>query len=124
MYKALYLIHTSCVFLSLAGFVWRGSLIVRGRALARWMKIAPHGVDALLLASAIGLALELQLNPLLHGWLAAKIVAVVAYIGFGLRLMRFSHTQRTRLVNFALALLCAIYIVLVALSKSPLPGIL
>ena len=49
---------------ALAGAAW-----VRGRV----ARTLPHAVDTVLLASAIGLAWLLQLNPLTTPWLAAKI---------------------------------------------------
>ena len=124
MYKTYYLIHVSCVVLSLAGFIWRGSLLLQGRGLSRWLKVTPHIIDTMLLASAIALAIELRLSPFENGWLAAKIIVLLAYVGFGMGMIRFSHSHNTRFINFSLALICATYIVLAALTKSVLPGII
>ena len=45
------------------------------RLQAKPVKILPHVIDTVLLASAIALAIMASLNPLEHGWLSAKIMA-------------------------------------------------
>ena len=51
-------LHVLCALLSISGFAGRGILMLKGSALlsARWLKIAPHIVDTLLLLSALVLA--------------------------------------------------------------------
>ena len=89
-YATLKLVHQGAVTLSIAGFFARGlgslagAAWVRGRA----ARTLPHVVDTVLLASAIGLAWLLQLNPLTTPWLAAKIAGLLAYIGLGMVALR------------------------------------
>ena len=67
--------HIVCITLSGALFVWRGTrLIALGRSPAGWERVLPHIIDTLLLTTALGLVFMLRLNPLEHGWLAAKLV--------------------------------------------------
>ena len=69
------------------------------------------------------MVLVLGLNPLVTPWLAAKILALVLYVGLGSAVMR-SSKRRTRMCCFLLANLVYVYIIAVAFSKSPLPGLI
>lgn len=86
----------------------------------KWVKIAPHIIDTLLLASAISLAVILQLSPLEHPWLLAKIMGLLIYIVLGTVALKRGKTKPIRITAFVLALLTFVYIVNVALTKSPL----
>ena len=55
----------------------------------------------------------------MHGWLTAKVLGLLAYIGFGAMALTHGRTLRTRLVFFFLALVAASYIVAVALTRDP-----
>ena len=122
-YALLKLIHVTCVALSGAGFAARGMLmLVRSPMLrARWLRVAPHVVDSLLLMSAIALAWQAQLSPLTHSWLAAKIMALLAYIVLGTIALKRGRTLRTRALAFVAALMTFGYIVSVALTRDPTP---
>ena len=114
-------IHVACVVLSIAGFAARGALMLAGSGLlhARFVRVAPHVVDTILLASAIWLAWTLEQYPFVHGWLTAKVLGLIAYIGFGTMALRHGKTQRSRCLYFVLALLAAAYIGAVALTRDP-----
>lgn len=116
-------VHVGCVLLSLAGFASRGALMLRGSPLlqARFVRVAPHVVDTLLLASALWLAWMMQQYPFVHGWLTAKVLGLLAYIILGSIALRRGHTRAVRLAALAGALLAAGYVVAVALTKNPLP---
>jgi uncharacterized membrane protein SirB2 len=111
-------IHVACVILSIAGFVARGGLMLAGSPLlqARLVRVAPHVVDTLLLASAVWLAWVLQQYPFVHGWLTAKVLGLLAYIALGSIALR-----RRQPLALAGALLAAGYVVAVALTKDPFP---
>lgn len=86
---------------------------------ARWVRIAPHVVDTLLLVSAIGLAVQLRLSPVQHTWLLAKIVALLLYIGLGVVALRRGRNRLVRALAWVAALATYLYIVAVAVTKSP-----
>lgn len=115
------LLHISCAALSVTGFFIRGLWMIQGsnKLSQRWVKIAPHIIDTVLLTSAIGLAIHWQLSPLEHPWLMAKIIALLAYIGFGTLALKRAKTLQLRISCWLLALLCFSYIVSVAITKSP-----
>ncbi len=114
-------LHVACVILSLGGFAARGVLMLAGSRWlnARWVRIAPHVVDTVLLASAAWLAWFLQQYPFVHPWLTAKTVGLLAYIGLGMVALRRGRSKRTRVVFFVLALVAAGYVVSVALTRDP-----
>jgi len=85
---------------------------------ARLTRVAPHVVDALLLATGVALAFRAAQYPFVHGWLTAKIVGIVVYIGLGMVALRRGRTRGTRLAAFAAAILTFGYIVGVALTRS------
>jgi len=115
-------IHVATVMLSLFGFVLRGVLRFRGSGLInrKWLKIAPHIVDTVLIASAIILLLQASLNPLTTPWLLAKIVALIIYIGLGLVAFRFVGSRSVALWSWGMAIVVFCYILAVAVTKNPL----
>ena len=116
-------LHLACVVLSLAGFAARGALMLARSPLlqARFVRIAPHVVDTVLLASAIGLAWFLGQVPFVHGWITAKVFALVAYVVLGSIALKRGGTKRVRAAAFAAALAAAGYIVAVALTRDATP---
>jgi uncharacterized membrane protein SirB2 len=122
-YATVKLVHQAAVVMSVAGFVLRASASLAG---ARWVegraaKTLPHAIDTVLLASALTLAAWLHLNPLATPWLAAKIVALLAYIGLGMLAMKPSRPRPQRCVAMLAAFASLAYIVSVAITKNPLP---
>ena len=107
--------------LSIAGFAARGVLMLRGSPLlqARFVRIAPHVVDSLLLASALWLSWLLQQYPFVDAWLTAKVLGLLAYIVLGSIALRHGRTRAARASAYAGALLAAGYIVVVALARDP-----
>jgi len=122
-YVLLKQIHMSCVALSYALFFLRGIWVMRASAMMqqRWLKIAPHTVDTVLLGSAIWLAILLGISPLEHFWLLAKIVALLLYIGLGFIAIKYGKTRRIHLAAWLAAQAVFFYIIAVALTKAVLP---
>ncbi len=125
MYTGIKHLHMLLAIISIVGFTIRGGMKLAGSRWLeqRWLRIAPHVVDTLLLAAGIWLAVASQQYPLAQGWLTAKVVGLVLYIALGLHVMRFATTQRARAISYALALLCFAWIMAVAFSRTVLPGL-
>ncbi len=87
----------------------------------RWVKIAPHMVDTLLLASAIALAWQLGISPLAAPWLGAKIIALLFYIVIGAYALKRGRTKRIRFTAWLAAQMVFFYIVSVAVTHDPAP---
>ena len=125
MYMGLKHLHMLCAVLSILGFIIRGGMKLADSPLLqrKFFKIAPHIIDTVLLASAIGLLFTLQLNPLTQGWLLAKIAGLILYIALGLVVMRFASTRAIRATAYVAAIVVFGYILVVARTKTPLPFI-
>ena len=121
-YATIKLVHVSCAALSIAGFFARGMLMLADSPLlkARPVRVVPHVVDTLLLASAVALAWMSGQYPLERPWLTAKVAALVAYILLGMVALK-GRTRGLRITAFVLAFATVLYIVAVALTRNPLP---
>lgn len=122
MYAEIKAVHMGCAAISICGFVARGVLGLRGAPppAARWLRVAPHVVDTVLLASALWLAWQSMQLPFVQGWLTAKVLALVAYIVLGSLALRPGRSRRARAIAFVLALAAFAYIVSVAIVRDPL----
>ena len=114
--------HVALAFITVVGFVARALLAMVDAPLrnAKWMRIAPHVIDTLLLLCGVALAVQLSLSPFTNGWLMAKIVGLIAYIGFGVMTMR-AGSRPLRLIGFVGAIASVGYIFAVAYSKQVIP---
>jgi uncharacterized membrane protein SirB2 len=121
-YLLLKLTHVTCVVLSYAGFVLRGVWMIRDSRMIerRWMRVLPHVVDTVLLASAIALAVMLKQYPLAEPWLTAKVAGLVLYIVLGMVALKYGSTRRVRMGAWIVAQAVFLYIVAVALTRSVL----
>jgi uncharacterized membrane protein SirB2 len=115
-------VHELCAFASFMLFAVRGVWMLRDSPqLSRhWVKILPHAIDTLLLASAVALTLMLRQYPLSDAWLSAKVVGLLVYIGLGLVALRYGRTRGVRAAAWVGALAVFLYIVSVALRHDPL----
>jgi uncharacterized membrane protein SirB2 len=115
------LFHIALAYLTVIGFVVRGIWVLADSPMRqqKWVRIAPHVIDTLLLVAGVILMLNLSLSPF-SGWLAAKLLGLLAYIGFGVLTMR-ARTRPAQLLGFVGALLSVGYIFSVAFTRSALP---
>ncbi len=120
-YAAIRLVHTSAAALSISLFALRGAWMLYSpqRLQRRWVRIAPHAIDTVLLVSALWLAWQMGADGT-RGWLWAKVVALPAYVVLGTIALRRGRTRGARIVAFVAALATFGYIVSVAVTKSPL----
>lgn len=114
--------HLTCAALSGSFFLVRGTWMLAGSPVLqrRWVKTAPHLIDSLLLASAIGLAVWSHQYPGQQPWLTAKLMALIAYILLGSVALKYGRTKRVRSLAFVAALATFGYIVAVAVTKNAL----
>jgi len=121
-YAVIKMVHVASAVLSISGFALRGGLMLARSPLlnVRVSRIAPHIVDTVLLASAIALAWQSGQYPFAQGWLTAKLLALLAYVVLGSYALKRASSLRARAVFFVLALATVLYIVSVAIARSPL----
>jgi uncharacterized membrane protein SirB2 len=110
----------SAAALSVSLFTLRGLWMLSApqRLQQRWVRIVPHVIDTVLLASALVLAW--QIGPWQNrSWLAAKVVGLLLYVALGMVALKRGRTRATRTSAFVAALATFAYIVSVAITKSP-----
>ncbi|HET7675980.1 MAG TPA: SirB2 family protein [Gammaproteobacteria bacterium] len=120
-YSVIKLVHMSCVALSVSLFAARGLwLLASERPLWRWLRVAPHLIDTLLLASGLTLAFLIHQFPFVNSdWLTAKVIGLIFYIVLGVAVFRASAPRAARWSLWVLAILVFGYIVSVAVTKDP-----
>jgi len=113
-------IHVSCAVLSFSGFFLRGIWMLSGSSLLykRWVKTAPHVIDATLLFSAFLMLYIMQWSVLDYQWLQVKIGALLVYIALGMLALKPGRSKRVRFAAWLLGLVVFLFIVSVAVSKS------
>lgn len=116
-------IHIITVLLSGALFFTRGvwMLLESPWLHRRWVRVVPHVIDTVLLASAIALTLMIRQYPFVNDWLTAKVVALLLYIGTGMIAIRHGRQKSVRATAWIIALLLFAYIVVVAWRHDPWP---
>lgn len=115
-------LHVGAVVVSFGLFLLRGAWMLAAphRLRARWVRIVPHVVDTVLLASAIALAVQTFQYPLARAWLTAKVLGLVVYILLGTITLK-GRTRAQRIRAFLSAIIAFAYIVSVAMTRDPLP---
>lgn len=116
IYEVIKYIHISCVFLSLSGFSLRAYFLLRDpeRLSQGWLKYPPHIVESLLLFSALAMLPLINQYPFVDGWLTAKLVAMLLYIGVAGYTLHAVHTFKKKLFYISLSFSLFLYIVGVA----------
>ncbi len=113
-------LHLTFILLSLISFIGRVILSEINPELLKLkaFKIAPHIINALLIGS--GFVLVFQGNWLSgeYGWIIAKLLVLIAYIGLGLFVMKNQGTKKW--LAFIAAMACIVYIGIVAVTKNAL----
>ena len=117
--------HVTCVVISYMLFFLRGIWSLNGSPIMRqgWVKLVPHVVDTLLLASALAMAYLIQQYPLVDAWLTAKFFGLVLFIILGSVALKHGRTRNIRIAAWLGAQVVFAYVVLVATYHNPLPFI-
>lgn len=120
MYLTLKHIHMTFVALSLLAFLVRGIWLFIDSAMlgSRWVRVMPHVINTILLASGIALAVYLSMSPGDQPWLMAKIVGLIFYIGLGVAAFRAPNPIVRKLL-WVSALVAFFFVVSVAVRKTP-----
>lgn len=109
--------HVALAYLTVAGFLIRAGWKLTESPMReqKWVKISPHVIDTLLLVLGVTMAVRLGISPL-SGWLAAKLVGLLSYIGFGVLTMR-ARSRALQITGFVGAVVSVSYIFAVAFTK-------
>jgi len=114
-------LHVTFVVISICGFTLRGIWMLTDSPLLNrlWVRVVPHVNDTLLLSAAVGLSIVQHQYPFVHGWVTAKVLGLLAYIGFGMFALRRGRSKRVRAGFWLASMASFAYIVSVALTKEP-----
>lgn len=96
-------------------FAW--TLLNSGQLEKKWVKIAPHIIDTLLLSLGIIMAVQLSINPFEQIWLGEKIIAVLAYIFTGYYTLKLAKTKLMQVIGYLGALGWIMLVVKIAMTK-------
>lgn len=123
-YLLLKQVHMATAAVSFSLFLLRGFWMLQNspRLRALWVRVVPHLNDTLLLASAIAMVVISRQYPVEQHWLTAKVLALLLYIGLGMVALKRGRTRAVRVLAWLAALAVFLYIVAVAVSRNPLPG--
>ena len=114
--------HVTFVTISIVLFVLRGGLMLAGSPWlqAPVLRVLPHVVDTMLLASALWLVSVLHLPFFQVPWLMAKVAGLIAYIALGSLALRPGRSKPVRITALVAALVTVGWIVSVAIRHDPL----
>ncbi|MEO7952674.1 MAG: SirB2 family protein [Polaromonas sp.] len=112
-------LHITFAILSGSFFLLRGFWMLADSPLLqrRWVKVVPHGVDTLLLGSALVMVFWSGQYPFVQSWLTAKVLALIAYIVLGAIALKRGKTKGVRTFALLASLAVFAYIVAVALTR-------
>lgn len=119
-------LHGLFVILSLIGFITRGYWMLRDCPMlhARWVKIAPHVIDTLLLVTALWAAWVLFWSHGLHpAFLTVKIIGLIVYILLGTVALKRGKTKAIRTAAFVAAIMVFVYLMAVGKTMQVIPFI-
>ena len=113
--------HITLAYLTVIGFVVRGlwAIVDSPMREQKWVRVLPHIIDTALLSIGVVMVFSIGAS-FTDGWLAAKMLALLGYIGFGILTMR-AKSRGLKMAGFLLALASVGYLFAVAFSRSPLP---
>ena len=114
-------LHITLAYLTVIGFAVRGlwAIVDSPMREEKWVRVLPHLIDTALLSIGVVMVFSIGAS-FTDGWLAAKMLALLGYIGFGVLTMR-AGSRVLKVTGFVLALACVGYLFAVAFSRSPLP---
>lgn len=110
--------HLTFILLSISSFVGRVYLAEKRPEMLeqKWIKIGPHILNSLLLLSGFALVFQGSWLSAEYGWIVAKLIALVAYVGLGIVAIKSQGDLRWK--AFAGAMACFVYIAIVAVTKN------
>jgi uncharacterized membrane protein SirB2 len=116
-------IHLATVAITYGLFFLRGVWMILDspRLNDRWARILPHVNDTILLMAGLWLAVLIGQYPFVHDWLTAKFFSLIAYIVLGTMALKRGKKKGTRIAAWLAAQIALFYMVLVALTRQPLP---
>lgn len=122
MYTAVKHIHLTCIALSVLLFILRfiWTMTQSSMLQKKWVKIAPHIVDTLLILSAATLCVLISQYPFVTPWVTEKLVGLFMYVFMVALALKMARTNFMRVIGFIGALSWIAFTALVAVTKQPI----
>ena len=119
---AIKMAHITFALVSISFFIVRAAWSVFESPILQktWVKILPHVIDTLLLASALYLVVASSQYPFQQPWLTAKLLALIVYILLGTMAIKRGKSPLKRGLFALLAIAVFGYMLAVAFYRSPL----
>lgn len=120
-------VHVAAVLCSGAIFLLRGLLVQAGKsgiAMSAPLRYLSYCVDTILLTAALMLLTILPAAMFANGWLTAKLVLIVAYVGLGTFALKRGRTPRVRTICYLTALMTYLVMIGIARAHHPLGWLL
>lgn len=122
MYASLLLLHKLAVLTSIAVFFVRGLGVIYDREWVKRkpVKVVPHIIDTLLIASAIGIVI---VTPFAFSdpWILVKLIGVFVYVGLSVAVFKIAKSRVQRALFWVLNLAVLFFLVAVAVEKQVWP---
>ncbi|MBU2871186.1 SirB2 family protein [Colwellia sp. E2M01] len=112
-------LHITLAVISIILFTYRFILMMLASKNLdkKWLKIAPHIIDTLLLVIGISLAVKLHINPVEQLWLGEKIIAIFAYIFTGYYTLKLARNKALKILGYLGAMGWVMLIVRLAMTR-------
>lgn len=115
-------VHVAAVIASGSLFLLRGLLVQAGQpkfAMAAPVRYLSYSIDTVLLTAALMLLTILPGAMFANGWLAVKLVLLLAYVAIGTFALRRGRTPRGRKASYVAAL--AIFLTMFGIARAHHP---
>ncbi|RUO43906.1 invasion protein [Aliidiomarina taiwanensis] len=125
MYLMFKHLHATLAMLSLVFLLLRIFLAWKDAAVLdkKWLKVTPHAVDGLFVASIVGLLIATQAHPFTSSFHTEKLIGFIAYIAFSVLTvlaLRGRFPIKLKAPFAAMAILTWFWMVKVAMLKQPI----
>jgi uncharacterized membrane protein SirB2 len=121
-YPQIKAVHVAAIMASGVLFLLRGAGVQAGAAwpTAAAVRYVSYTIDTVLLSAALMLVTILQQYPFVNGWLTAKVLLLVVYVGLGTLALKRGRTRAVRATCWVAALLVYLFIASIARAHQPL----
>jgi len=115
-------IHILAVAASFALFFIRGVWLLQSYPPApeRWVRILPHVVDGLLVASALGMLAMAPATADYKGWMPVKLALIGLYVFLVVFVIRLAKAKWQRFAAWLLALMVFLFVTSIAVLRNPM----
>jgi uncharacterized membrane protein SirB2 len=121
MYLLVKTVHMACALLSFTGFLLRSYLMMID---SKWLNhkavlLLPHLVDSLFLACGFWMAFMVNFGLFNQPWLSMKVLLLMIYLFFVGQTLSRGRTKPIRVAAFFCGVFTFMYIVGIAVNKTP-----